>query len=239
MSGARFLRRLSTARATARFGLGLRLAGVRTSLRRLLRLMPQHQLLAPQRQPQPVAPKRYDGTIVARRPKPDVGYRRHGRLTLRDGQVPIFAMIEHGSACCLGIQAAKRGTRFEELEPVRQAAREPFGGFSEGIALGVGLRHDHGSPFMSDDFQREVRFLGLESSPAFVREPEGNGSIERFFRTLKEQLLWVRHFDTLKPLAEALDEFRQRDTEQWLVQWLPFPSERQAHQALPALETPA
>jgi putative transposase len=32
-------------------------------------------------------------------------------------------------------------------------------------------------------------FSGLKSSPVFVREPEGNGCIERFFRTLKEQLL--------------------------------------------------
>jgi hypothetical protein len=30
----------------------------------------------------------------------------------------------------------------------------------------------------------------LESSPAFVREPEGNGCVERFIRTLKENLLW-------------------------------------------------
>ena len=45
---------------------------------------------------------------------------------------------------------------------------------------------------MSDDFQNEIRFLGIVSSPAFVREPEGNGCIERFFKTLKEQLLWVR-----------------------------------------------
>ena len=28
---------------------------------------------------------------------------------------------------------------------------------------------------MSDDFQNEIRFLGIVSSPAFVREPEGNG----------------------------------------------------------------
>jgi hypothetical protein len=57
---------------------------------------------------------------------------------------------------------------------------------------------------MSDDFQAEIAFLGIASSPAFVREPEGNGCIERFFRTLKEQLLWVRDFTTLEELAERL-----------------------------------
>jgi hypothetical protein len=40
--------------------------------------------------------------------------------------------------------------------------------------------------------------------------PERTGCIERYFRTLKEQLLWVRHFETTGELTEALLEFRQR-----------------------------
>jgi hypothetical protein len=40
-------------------------------------------------------------------------------------------------------------------------------------AAGVRLGHDHGSQCLSDDFQAEVAFLGVESSPAFVRQPEG------------------------------------------------------------------
>ena len=39
---------------------------------------------------------------------------------------------------------------------------------------------------MSDHFQKEIGFLGIESSPAFVRAPEGNGCAEQFIRTLKE-----------------------------------------------------
>jgi putative transposase len=49
--------------------------------------------------------------------------------------------------------------------------------------------HDHGSQYVSDYFQAELTFLGITSSPAFVRESEGNGIAERFIRTLKEQLL--------------------------------------------------
>jgi hypothetical protein len=44
------------------------LAGARTSQRRVLRLMREHGLLAPERQPQPAEPKRHDGTILTRRP---------------------------------------------------------------------------------------------------------------------------------------------------------------------------
>ena len=59
---------------------------------------------------------------------------------------------------------------------------------------------------MAEDFQREVRFLGILSSPSFVRQPEGNGVAERAIRTLKEQLLWVRHFATVEDLRQALAE---------------------------------
>jgi putative transposase len=56
------------------------------------------------------------------------------------------------------------------------------------------------SQYVSHDFQAEIRFLGLESSPAFVRGPEGNGCAERFIRTLKENLLWVQRFETVEEL---------------------------------------
>jgi hypothetical protein len=33
--------------------------------------------------------------------------------------------------------------------------------------------HDHGSQFVADDYQGELEFLGIASSPAFVRERGG------------------------------------------------------------------
>jgi transposase InsO family protein len=110
------------------------------------------------------------------------------------------------------------GNRFEAMEPLCQGVRECFGGFDKAIATGLAIRHDHGSAYMSDDFQQELTFLGMTSSPSFVREPEGNGSAERFVRTLKENLLWVRTFATVAELIEALREFRRRYNEQWLIQ---------------------
>jgi len=217
----------------------LRVREVRSSMRRVLRLVRDNGLPAPQRQPQPVEPKRHDGTILAERPNQMRDIDAMVGFTVAEGRVGIFAMVDHATAECVGIHVAKRGTRFEALGPVRQAVHEQFGGFAEGVACGVRLRHDHGSQFMSDDFQNEIAFLGIESSPAFVRQPEGNGCIERFFRTLKEQLLWVKDFTTLEELAEALEEFRQRYNDHWLVERLSFQSPRQARQRLLAHEAAA
>jgi transposase InsO family protein len=70
---------------------------------------------------------------------------------------------------------------------------------------------------MSDHFQAELRFLGITSSPAFVREPEGNGCAERFIRTLKEQVLWVEQFATVEDLRQALLAFQERYNHEWLI----------------------
>ena len=71
---------------------------------------------------------------------------------------------------------------------------------------------------MSRDFQKEIAWLGATSSPAFVRAPEGNGCAERFIRTLKENLLWVRTFRTVEELRLALIEFRRTYNESWLIE---------------------
>ena len=125
--------------------------------------------------------------------------------------------MDHCTLEGIGIHAAKRATRFEALDPIRQGVRQQFGAVSAGIAAGLQVRHDHGSQYMSDDFQAELWFLGVTSSPAFVRAPEGNGIAERFIRTLKEQLLWVRTFHTVEDLRLALHDWLRLYNEQWLV----------------------
>ncbi len=51
-----------------------------------------------------------------------------------------------------------------------------------------------------------------------MREPEGNGCVERFIRTLKENLLWVRRFATIEELRQALLEFQRLYNQTWIVE---------------------
>lgn len=195
----------------------LRHAGIRTSPHRVLRLMRAHQLLAPTRQGHPHGPKAHDGTIISAQIDTMWGTDMTATFTQQEGQVAIFITVDHCSAECVGIHAAKQGTRFEALEPIRQGVHTAFGAFGQDIAQGLLLRHDHGSQYMSHLFQEELRFLGITSSPAFVREPEGNGCAERFIRTLKENLLWLKTFDTVEELCLALHEFQRQYNETWLI----------------------
>src|SRR5215217_5936922 len=195
----------------------LRHAGVRTSKRRVLRLMGAHDLLAPCRTGAPRGPRNHDGTIIPE--TVDIMWGTDLTTTWTgEGQAAVFVAIDHCRADCVGIHAALRATRFEALEPLRQGVRRHCGGFAKDVAAGLAVRHDHGSQSMADAFQKELRFLGIGSSPAFVRAPEGNGCAERFIRTLKENLLWVRSFDTVEELRVALLEFRETYNAKWLIE---------------------
>ena len=201
----------------------LRWQEVRTSKARVLRLMREAQLLAPTRVGHAHGPTAHDGTITTEAPDQMWGMDATSCLTRQEGNATVFVVVDHCASECIGLHAAKPGTRFEAVEPLRQGLRAIFGGYEEGIAAGLQARHDHGSQYMSDYFQDELKFLGITSSPAFVREPEGNGVAERFIRTLKEQLLWVRTFDTVEELRVALLEFKDRYNREWLC-------ERHGHQ---------
>ena len=195
----------------------LRFAGIRTSRRRVLRLMRENRLLAHQRAGRPRGSKAHDGTITTERVDVMWGTDLTSVMT-GEGQAAVFITVDHCSTECVGIHASRSADRFQALEPVKQAVRQCHGGFAKGIAAGLRLRHDHGSQYVSHDFQAEIRFLGIDSSPAFVREPEGNGCAERFIRTLKENLLWVRYFTTLEELRLALQAFKELYNQTWIIE---------------------
>jgi transposase InsO family protein len=149
-------------------------------------------------------------------------------ITTKEGKAAVFVAVDHFTTECIGIHASKNQTRFEALEPIRQGVRENFGAFAEGIAEGLRIRHDHGSQYVADDFQDELAFLGMIASPSFVREPEGNGCAERFIRTLKENLLWVRTFKTIEQLRMALLDFKKTYNQKWIIQRLGYQTPSQA-----------
>ena len=214
----------------------LRFEGIRTSKERVRRLMREHGLQAPFRVGHPHGPRAHDGTITTERPDQMWGTDMTTTVTVGEGQAFVFVAVDHCTTECIGLHASRSGSRFEALEPIRQGVREHFGGFAKDIAQGLALRHDHGSNYLADDFQQEVAFLGIHSSPSFVREPEGNGVAERFIRTLKENFLWVRHFETIEELRLALLEFKRTYNEQWMLQKYDYRSPAQVRRDLEPLD---
>ena len=194
--------------------------GVRTSMRRVLRIMREHGILACDRPTGVRGPDTHDRTITTKTPDEMWAIDATGCLT-DEGNAAAHEdhrmVIDHCTGECLGVRAARRGTRFEAIECLREAIHFTKGRYGDKIAAGTKLRHDHGSQFILHTFQDELKTLGIESSPSFVRQPEGNGCVERFIRTLKEQLLWLHRFRTVEELNQALRDFARRFNNHWII----------------------
>ena len=80
------------------------------------------------------------------------------------------------------------------------------------------LRHDWGSQYRARQFQAEIKWLGIRSTPAYVGEPECNGVAERFIRTLKEECIYLHDFETLEEAREVIGAFIERYNNAWLLQ---------------------
>jgi len=75
-------------------------------------------------------PRVHDGTITSTRVNDMWGADMTVTFPTAEGQAAIFFAVDHYSMECVGIHAAKRGTRFAALEPVKQGVREYFGDFA-------------------------------------------------------------------------------------------------------------
>ena len=85
-----------------------RFAGVRTSRRRVLRLMREHGLLAFQRLGAARGPRAHDGTIITERVDTMWGADLTTVMT-GEGAAAVFIAVDHCSSECVGIHAARRG----------------------------------------------------------------------------------------------------------------------------------
>jgi transposase InsO family protein len=102
--------------------------------------------------------------------------------------------------------------------PIQQGVREHFLGYAPRIALGLSLRHDWGTQYTAHQFEGELRWLGIQSSPGYVGEPQCNGIMERWIRTLKEECLYLHDFESLEEARQIIGDFVRRYNTMWLIE---------------------
>jgi putative transposase len=194
--------------------------GLAVGGKRVLRLMRQHQLLAPRRLGPPNGNPAHAGTIIATAPNAMWGTDATRFYTAQDGWCWFFGAIDHYCADVVGWHVAKRGDRWAALEPLRQGTRDTLGGFHKDVARGVTARCDWGPQYIADAWIPEVKWLGMTISPSYIGEPECNGVMERFIRTLKEQCFYLHRFESLEEARRIIAEFIARYNTQWLIERL-------------------
>ena len=206
--------------------------GMRIGKNRVLRLMRENRLLVPQRNRGPHGDRSHSGEIATGRPNELWGTDATRFWTRQDGWCWFFGAIDHSSEDIVGWHVAKKGDRWAALEPVVQGVRAHVGNYAPKVALGLGLRHDWGPQYTAERFLGELRWLGIASSPAFVGEPECNGVMERWIRTLKEECIYMHDFDTLEEARQIIGAFVSRYNRQWLLERHGYLTPTEARRAL-------
>lgn len=185
---------------------------------RVLRLMREHQLLAPHRRRHTHGDRAHAGTITTERPNELWGTDATKFYTRQEGWCWFFGAIDHCTDEMVGWHVAKRGDRWAALEPIRQGVQQTHGTYAPQIAVGLGLRMDWGPQYTAHQFLGELAWLGITPTPSYVGEPQCNGMIERFMRTLKEECLYLHDFETLEEARQVIGQFIRRYNSEWLIE---------------------
>ena len=184
---------------------------------RVFRIMREENLL--NRAPGGTGSSRpHDGTPIT--DAPDVVWGTDGKkfFTRRDGWCWLFDVIDHFNSEIVGYNAVKYGDRFEATRAVQIAVKHRFGILDKDSARGLVVRSDYGSQYTSEYYAKSMDHLGIEISHTWARSPESNGIIERFHRTIEEQLFSLHDFETLEEADKAIGKFVERYNREWMLE---------------------
>jgi putative transposase len=136
-----------------------------------------------------------------------------------DGWGHLVAIVDCHDRQCIGFEFALRGRAREAERALEEACITRFGTLYPREERPL-LRSDNGLIFQARRFRRTCRAYGLRQEFITPYTPQQNGLIERFFRSLKEECVWVNVF---RSFAEA-----KRTIEAW-IDWY---NDERPHQAL-------
>jgi len=91
------------------------------------------------------------------------------------------------------------------LEALDMALQSQFPGGVHGHALH--LMSDNGNQPTSVGFMKACHVMGIEQAFTSYNNPKGNADTERLFRTMKEELLWLREWFIPFELTDAVSNW--------------------------------
>lgn len=109
----------------------------------------------------------------------------------QEGWAYLVAMIDAYDRRIVGFDTQAFYRDDEAIDALHLAVNQTY---PEGIREAdsrLKLVHDNGSQFTSRDFQKSLDTLGIVSIWTAYRHLQSNGLIERWFRSLKEEEVWL------------------------------------------------
>lgn len=169
-----------------------------------------------QRTPRPRAKGRRSVAPVSnRRWAMDVSHVHCGR----DGWAHVVAVIDCHDREVIGLEVALRGRAREAERALEDACIKRFGTLRPKGPTPC-VRSDNGLIFQSRRFRAACKDYRLSQEFITPYTPEQNGLIERFFRSLKEECVWLHRFRGFNEARRAI------------INWVDWYNQERPHQSL-------
>jgi putative transposase len=137
----------------------------------------------------------------------------------KDGWGHLAAVIDCCDRQIVGYEFALRARAKEAERALEEACLGRFGTLRPEGAVPV-IRSDNGLIFQSRSFRAACKDYRLSQEFVTPYTPEQNGMIERFFRSLKEECVWLENFENFEQARAAV------------AGWIRFYNSERPHQSL-------
>jgi transposase InsO family protein len=211
--------------------------GLMVNRKRVFRLMQKHELVVkpdtrlkavrmPQRsKPRPTRPRQWWGIDMTKVVVEGFGW------------MYIVVVLDWYTKKIVGYYAGIQCRSCHWLEALDDAVNHEFPGGVKGSELS--LMSDNGSQPTSVAFMKACREMGINQAFTSYGNPKGNADTERVFRTMKEELLWLREWRSPFELTEALGKWIEDYNQSYLHSSLKYKSpvkfEEEYYNAQPTL----
>jgi len=173
--------------------------------KRVLRLLQKHDLLV-----KPDTKLRAIRTPSRSKPKPDRPNQWWGidmtKVMVQGfGWMYLVVVLDWYTKKIVGYYAGMECKGRHWLESLDMAVNKQF---PEGVReQRLFLMSDNGSQPTSINFMKTCRDMGITQAFTSYNNPKGNADTERVFRTMKEELLWLKEWTSPFELADALGKW--------------------------------
>ena len=110
-------------------------------------------------------------------------------------------MVDNGSREVPGYCFSRKGRALEATDALDRAVISRYT-CKEAVPQGLTLRSDNGSFFLAS-----TEYWGIRQEYIPSGKPDWNGVVERFFRTLKQECVWLHKFESFEQAEKIISQW--------------------------------
>ncbi len=123
------------------------------------------------------------------------------------GWAYVVLVVDWYSKKVVGHFCGEQSKSWHWLAALNKAVNRQFPKGIREVETGLNLMSDNGSQPTARSFMETCAGLGIKQAFTAYSNPKGNADTERMMRTLKEELCWLRQWQSVNQLKTALDTF--------------------------------